>query len=191
MKKHVISFFMALGIVAFSTIHLSGVASAQQGVVIDEAAEIVAEVISIDRENRMVTLKGESGKVEEIKFPEEMRNFDRIEVGDVLEASYFKSVVLSLGEPGSTPEANAKAVAAQAEEGEKPAEIVMETSNLSAKVLAIDKEKRTVTLEKPDGTSVTLNVDPSIEGFDTVKVGDTINASVTKSIAISVEKQNR
>ena len=191
MKTHVFSFFAAFGIFVFSAIHLSCVANAQEGVVLKEAAEVTAEVISIDKKNRIITLTGENVKSKEIKIPEEERNFDRIDVGDVVKIFCYESVVLSLGEPGSAPEANSGKTELRAKEGEKPEWIFVENTNVSAKVLAIDKENRTATLEKTDGTSVTVKVDPSVEGFDSVKVGDTVYALVTQTIAISVEEQNQ
>jgi uncharacterized protein YcbX len=69
-----------------------------------------------------------------------------------------------------------------------PAGIAVEAVDISAEVMAIDKQKRSVTLELPDGRKVTTKVDKSVKAFDTLKVGDAIHARYTEAIAISVER---
>jgi hypothetical protein len=64
----------------------------------------------------------------------------------------------------------------------------VETIDVSAKIRAIDKANRSVTLELPDGSVSKTHVDSSIKAFDTLKVGDVIHARMTEAIAISVEK---
>ena len=49
------------------------------------------------------------------------------------------------------------------------------------------KKKRTLALALPEGNVVTTEVDKSVKDFDTLKVGDSIHARLTKAIAISVE----
>ena len=57
----------------------------------------------------------------------------------------------------------------------------------SATVQAIDKQKRDVTMELPNGKTVTTKADPAVNAFDTLKVGDSIHAHYTEAVAISVE----
>jgi len=59
---------------------------------------------------------------------------------------------------------------------------------VSATVQAIDKKKRTVTLDLMDGKKITTKVDKSVKAFDILKKGDSVNARYTEAIAISVEK---
>ena len=59
--------------------------------------------------------------------------------------------------------------------------------DVSASVVGIDRKKRTLTLKLPEGNVVTTEVDKSVEAFDTIKVGDTIHARLTKAIVVSVE----
>jgi len=42
-------------------------------------------------------------------------------------------------------------------------------------------------LKLPDGEVVTRDVDPSVQMFDTLRVGDTIHVRMTEAFAISVE----
>ena len=79
-------------------------------------------------------------------------------------------------------------VAAGWAKGKNPAGVVVEVVDVSARVQAIDREKRKVTLKRPDGKLVITKVDESVKAFDTLKVGDSIHARITEAIAISVEK---
>ncbi len=93
-----------------------------------------------------------------------------------------------MGKRGQKPKARAGLVAARSAKGDKPAGVVVEVVDISAKVQAIDREKRKVTLKRPDGKVVITKVDKSMKAFDTLKVGDSIHARITEAIAISVEK---
>jgi hypothetical protein len=57
---------------------------------------------------------------------------------------------------------------------------------MSALIVGIDRSERTITLKLPDGNVVTTDVDPSVQIFDTLRVGDSIHARLTKAFAISV-----
>ena len=70
----------------------------------------------------------------------------------------------------------------------RAAAIAVEAVDVSATIVAINKKKRTITLKGPDGKKVTTKVNKSVKSFDTLKVGDSINARYTEAIAISVEK---
>ncbi len=97
--------------------------------------------------------------------------------------------MLSVGKHGQKPGASGGLVAARSKKGEKPGVVVVEAVDVSAKVHAIDKKKRTVTLKGPDGKLVTTKVDKSVKAFDILKVGDSVHARFTEAVAISVEKR--
>lgn len=60
----------------------SAAAESPTGVALSEAVVVTADVVGIDRADRMVTLVGPRGNVVEIEAGEEVRNFDQIKVGD-------------------------------------------------------------------------------------------------------------
>ena len=59
--------------------------------------------------------------------------------------------------------------------------------DVSATVKGIDKNKRELTLELPDGNVVKSEVDPAASAFDSIEVGDSIHARLTRAFAIAVE----
>ena len=61
--------------------------------------------------------------------------------------------------------------------------------DVSAKVTAIDRQNRLLTLELTDGRQVTTRVNESATGFDRINVGDSIHARLTEAIGLSLEKQ--
>ena len=123
----------------------------------------------------------------DLEVSEEARNFDQIKVGDQLSVEYYASVAIYIGAVGTQPETDAGLVAVRAGEGEQPGAFAVGTVDMSASIIRIDKNERTLTLKLPDGKVVTTDVDPAVQVFDSLRVGDTIHARITKSFAISVD----
>jgi hypothetical protein len=58
----------------------------------------------------------------------------------------------------------------------------------TAQVKAIDQQMRRVTLERADGSEVTLVADDSVRNLPQVQVGDEVTASFYESLAYEVKK---
>ena len=189
MKTKRTHFLLSLVIVAaLSLVNVTAInAQEGKGVELGGAVVIMAEVLAIDKEDRILTLLGPKKNVVDVHVGEEARNFDQIRVGDELRIEYYESVAIYLGKTGTQPEEDAGLVVARSAKGEKPGGYAVGAIDVSASVVGIDKKKRTLTLKLPEGNVVTTEVDKSVKAFDTLKVGDTIHARLTKAIAISVE----
>lgn len=159
-----------------------------QGVQMADTRVVMAEVVAVDQATRGMTLRGPDGDVVTIKVPPTDPHFDQIEVGDKVKVEYYESVALYIGKPGEA-ETTAEAVTATSPKGTQPKAVVAEVINVSAKVLAVDKQNRNLTLELTDGRQVTTHVDEALPGFETIKTGDTVNARLTEAIALTLEKQ--
>ena len=70
----------------------------------------------------------------------------------------------------------------------KPGVVVAESVTFKAKVDAVDKDKRLITLTGPKGNSATVKVGPEVKNFDQIKPGDTLTARYLDSIALYVRK---
>lgn len=81
--------------------------------------------------------------------------------------------VAALGEQASTASANQPLTKAQSVEAR-------------ATVTAIDPATRMVTLKTQDGQTVDIEAGPAVKNFDQIKVGDTVKATYTESIAFQV-----
>src|SRR5215472_10633445 len=64
--------------------------------------------------------------------------------------------------------------------------IIVETFTTSAKVTAIDTDKRKVTLTFPDGKKTTYKCGPEVVNFSRIQIGDQVNAKVTEEAAIFI-----
>ena len=60
---------------------------------------------------------------------------------------------------------------------------------MSARVTAIDKANRKVTLLGPDGKKSTIKVGPEAVNFDQLRVGDMVNATVTEELVVYLDEE--
>lgn len=147
---------------------------------------LTATVVDIDREKRLAVLQDEAGHRRQVQVPPEAVNFDQVEVGDRIKVVAAVETVVSVNEPGTAGD-EVSGVAAQAEEGEQPGAFVAERTQVTAKIEAIDTEKRTATLTFADGSSRTVPVrDDVVMSQD--YVGKEVVIVITTALAASVEK---
>jgi hypothetical protein len=150
-----------------------------------------ATVEDIDQKTRVVSLRTAEG--EEIRFRagDEIRNLPQVRKGDLVKATYSESILLQLREAeGEKPSVVVREQTERAPLGAKPAASVVRETVLTAKVTAVDRKKQTVTLEGPEGRSVTLKVqDP--KNLERAKVGHLVEATYREAVAISVQKPTK
>ncbi len=158
------------------------------GLVNVNIVKIKAVVVDIDKESRMITLKGPKGNLLVTKAGPEVRNFDQIEKGDEVNVRYFESVAILVEKGTGNPQGSTMDVVEVAPKGAKPAGTVVSVQELTAVVEKINYKKRTITLKGPEGNIATFKVDPSVKDFKKVKKGDEINIRHTEALAISVDK---
>jgi hypothetical protein len=158
------------------------------GVVLTEVRELRAKVDAIDYDKRLVTLTGPKGNTVTVKAGPQVKNLDQVKAGDQVVVRHYESVALFVRKGGEPPAATEATAVEVARKGQKPAGVVVDTTEVTATVEAIDYAKRTVTLKGPQGGTRTLKVDPSVKRFNEVKAGDQVVVRVTEALAISVRK---
>ena len=136
-----------------------------------QTVEMTGTVTAIDKAKRKATLLASDGKTFVVKVSPKAVNFEQIALGDKITATVTQRIVESFAKEGDTSN---KAAAAG-------------TIQTTAKVIAIDAEKRTATLRFDDGEIETL---PILDGLDLSqhKVGEEVVFRVTEMIAIWVGK---
>jgi hypothetical protein len=163
------------------------VASEPGKATIVRAAEMSAQVVSIDKASRTLTLKGPQGKVVDLVAGDEVKNFDQIKLGDMVVARYAQALSLELRKvKGMTSDVSVREGAAQAKPGERPAVAGARQVTAIAVVTALDPKQSTITLKGPRGNEVTLNVQ-NPDQFKVVKKGDQVEVTYTEALALSVE----
>jgi hypothetical protein len=103
-------------------------------------------------------------------------------------AEYYEATAILVRPSAEPPTAGEVGVVEVAPRGAKPGVADMETRVMTAKVEAIDPQKRTVTLQGPQENVVTLKVGEQVQKFDQVKVGDEVAVRHTEAVAITVQK---
>jgi Cu/Ag efflux protein CusF len=62
------------------------------------------------------------------------------------------------------------------------------TTEVTAKVIAVDPAQRTVTLQDASAKTRTIEVGDQVRNFDQIKVGDTVHAKYTQALALELKK---
>ena len=150
-----------------------------------QTVDVSATITAIEKSSRTITLKGPKGEELKIEAGPEVKNFDQLKVGDVVDMRYRESLALELKKGGGMKvEKTEKAGAVGAKPGETPAGLVGRQVTVVGDVIKVDAATQTVTVKGPQHT-VELKVrDP--EQFKLIAVGDQIQATYTEALALSV-----
>jgi hypothetical protein len=155
------------------------------GGVLVQTIKVTATVTAIDQVKRTATLQGAGGKEFKVKVGREAVNVDQVRVGDRVTATLTQKVVVSLNDKAASSE-GAAAVAARTPEGGQPGGLAAETIQMTARIVAMDPEKHTVTLQFEDGsTEAYTRADLDLSRL---KLGEQVLFRVTEMIVIWVEK---
>jgi hypothetical protein len=65
---------------------------------------------------------------------------------------------------------------------------VAQTVKLTGTITAIDKTTRDVTLKGPEGNEVTVTAGPEVKNFDSMRVGDQVNAQYVEALTLELKK---
>ena len=160
-----------------------------QGIEFGEAITITAEVYGVEKIDRTLWLIGPEKNILEIDVSDDAKNFNQLEIGDMVNITYYESVAIYLGYPGELPGEETGEMIVRAAEGENPGGVAVEIIDISAEIIDIDKTYRLITLKGPQGNFKSIYIDDSSNALDTFEVGDVIHARYTKALAIDVELQ--
>jgi hypothetical protein len=147
-----------------------------------ESVTITATIEAIDRANRLVTLKGEKGRVETVQVGEQMTRFDELNVGDRVRATYRVSVAVVVRQPGQPAPTSGSAVTRSTG---TPGATAAVQDTITVTVVSIDKPNRSVTLTRKDGSEVSMRVE-NPKYLEGVKPGDTVDITYTRALMIEV-----
>jgi len=144
-------------------------------------------VVAVDKAQRLVTLRGEDGRIFQVKAGDEVRNFDQIKAGDKVKVKYMEALAVELKKDGKAVVGRTESSGmTSAAKGEKPGAVAMREVVAVADVVNVDAAKQLVQVKNKDGKIIDLNVkDP--EQLKLIKKGDQVQATYTEAVAISVE----
>jgi Cu/Ag efflux protein CusF len=161
-------------------------ATAPGKAVIAETVKVSATITGIDKASRDVTLKGPQGNEMTVTAGPEVKNFDRLKVGDTVDLQYVEALTLELRKGGGMPVAKSERTdAVSAKKGETPGAAAGRQVKVVAEVVAVDPAKQVVTLKGPRQTVNLRVADPA--QFKSIAQGDQVEATYTQALAVAVE----
>jgi len=157
-----------------------------EGIDAVEVVKATATVEKIDLEKRKVTLLLDDGKKKTYKVDSRVQNLAQVKVGDHLEMSFTEEIAIVVGKSNETPGAASSEQVSVAPNGAKPGVVMVETSAMSAQIVAVDAPNHRVTLLDPDGKKKTIKVSKKVTNLDDLKVGETVDMLMTDSTVIEI-----
>ncbi len=149
-----------------------------------DAVVAIATVQDIDQETRVVTLRHPDGTMDSFIAGDEVRNLAQVKKGDVVLMEYYEGFAVALGPQTDVRAKISETTLSRAKEGDRPAARLTETVEITARVEALDREKRLAALSGPKRTLV-VKVADDVD-LEQVKVGDEVLAVYRQSFAVSV-----
>ncbi len=149
-----------------------------------EGVQFQGKFKSIDSKTRKVVIVGPEGRELEAILGDEVKNFDKIKVGDIVTLSILKVIVSDVKVISNGIKERQETITySRAQTGEKPAGIIEHQVKIVADIMAINTKDNVVTLKGPYKT-VQVGVGPDV--LKGVKVGNQIEAVITQNIAVQV-----
>ncbi|WP_266180876.1 hypothetical protein [Dyella humicola] len=152
-------------------------------------ATLTATIAKVDRDTRMITLRGPEGDEVMVEAGPEVKNFDQLNVGDQVNAHFQRALALELLPAGSASTGVAYEGGAEgAPKGAKPGMTAGRTITIVAKLAAVDMKNHTVTLLGDSGEKEVIEVkDPARQArMSHLKVGDMVRITFVEAIAVTV-----
>jgi hypothetical protein len=153
-----------------------------------QSASMNAVVVAINHETRALTLRGPEGNAVSMVAGENVRNLDQVNIGDVVSASYQRTLSIEvMPGDGSEPGAGGMTAAARAAKGDLPAGVISDAKVVTASVEEIDLEANTFKLKFPGGDVQQFTArDP--ENLKRAAVGDMVVITTTETLALTVNE---
>jgi hypothetical protein len=147
-----------------------------------------ATVTAIDPATREITLQGDQGPVSITAGPE-VKNFSNLKVGDRVNISFYQGSLAQIVKGGKTvsdPAVSTFSTGTPA--GMRPSGQVGASATMTVKIQDINLPTNTVAFTRSDGKTRIFQVrTPEMQNFiRTLKRGETVQVTVTDSIAVSV-----
>jgi hypothetical protein len=150
-----------------------------------------AQVTSVDKAMRLVTLRREDGSLLQLVAGDEVRNFDQIEAGDVLRVRYQEVLRASLCPPGEDElGAQVGALAARAEPGTRPGAGAGLAVSVRVRIESIDKGRDIVVFSLSTGELVSrrIRTDEGRRFVKGLRIDDTVQLDYTQAVALTIEE---
>ncbi len=175
-----LSMFAVTGILALAAVP----AAAQTKTLTGETKTVTASVEAIEKSTREVTVKRPDGTYDIFYFPESIKRFDTLKVGDKITAKYYENIVMRLKAPSEKNVDSASGALVRSES--RPAGTLSRQRTITALITAIDQAVPSITFAGPNGWKYSGRVEDKT-ALAKVKVGDRLDITWTEALILSVE----
>ena len=175
-----------------SSLSLAQTKSTDKPMVIDAAVTsnryqlYEGDVTNVDKKTRTITFKNKEGESKFVAGPE-ITNFAQIKKGDHLNVSYELAVAIELIKTksnGIRSKVETESIT-NSKAGEKPAEKITNTTTVIADIVAVDRDKKLVSVKGPSGKVTTVFVkNPAL--LNDVAVGEQVKVVYSDAMAASI-----
>ncbi len=156
------------------------------GAIAGQMVSARAQVVAVDHERRLVTLRDEDGDTTTVTVGPEVRRLNEVKPGDMVVARYVEAVALEIRKSGAGAAKMLERDTVIRLEGPRPAGIAARAITATVEITAIDAANRQVTIKTGRGATVPLDVkDPAV--LSGLAVGDKVDVTYVEAFALSVE----
>lgn len=173
----------------FACLPLAVLAQEPKQVSRENVIKATATVESVDQDARSLVLRSPQGVRTLMVAGPEIRNFEQIEAGDQVTATYRQALLAEvLPKDSEMSEPRASIAKTQSQPGERPAAAVTSSVSTNVVIESVDQSFNTVTFKRPDGIVRTVAVqDPKATRFvQNLRAGDEVRVTYTEATAIAL-----
>jgi Cu/Ag efflux protein CusF len=150
-----------------------------------DVTKVTGTIQKVDVDKRSMTMKLDNGNRTTLKVDKRVKDLDQFKPGDRVQLSYTEEIVAMADRSDDGGAALAKYGAVNVEpEGDNPALVKVDTTEIKGKIVSIDSKKRRLTFEDPDGKKRTLTLSHRIKDLDQFKPGQTISMAITDELVV-------
>jgi hypothetical protein len=148
------------------------------------------DVISVNSKSRTITFKNKDGVSKFVAGPD-IKNFDQIKKGDHLSMTYELGVAIDLIKTKSDGvRSKVKTTTMSQTSGDKPSERLTNKTTIIADIVAVDREKKLVSVKGPSGKVTTVSVtNPAL--LNDVNVGEQVKVVYTDAMVASITQSKK
>ncbi|HET6607504.1 MAG TPA: hypothetical protein VFG62_12570 [Rhodopila sp.] len=154
--------------------------------------DVTAQVIAMNKAKRQLTLQGPRGGVAVFQVSDKVPNFDQINVGDTIKASYMERIDAVVQGSQSQPINGTivQTATSGAAKGQQPFRTSMISAKQSVQIVSVDRTSHTITFRGPDGMFDSFVVEnPQNYAFaDGLQPGTIVDVTETAAIVLSLQK---
>lgn len=156
------------------------------GALVAQMVSSRAQVVAVDNERRLVTLRDEDGDTTTVSVGPEVRRLNEVKPGDYVVARYVEAAALDIRKTGAGAATMVEKDTLIRVAGPRPAAIAAKAITATVEIVSIDQAKKQVTIRTGRGITIPLDVeDPS--DLAGLAVGDKVDVTYVEAFALSVE----